>query len=125
MHEVQGVFCKTGKLWINRQIIERKKNVTWAESGWPNRTEGPEELLTHGLRPGSVVRRAGLELGQAGGRGWALGEVCAGPTGKQRGPPDLTEVVNAIAGSLQLVPTAGIEQELDADGGSEELAGST
>ena len=45
--------------------------MTWAESGWPNRTEGLEELLTHGLRPGSVVRRAGLELGQAGGHDWA------------------------------------------------------
>ena len=25
MHVAQGVFCKTGKHWINRQIAERKK----------------------------------------------------------------------------------------------------
>ena len=40
MHEVQGVFCKTGSLWIIRKIADLEKKPTRAESNWPNSAKG-------------------------------------------------------------------------------------
>ena len=50
------------------ELATEEKNTYRAETCWDNRAEGMEGVLTHGPRPGSVVREAcwgALGLGEA------------------------------------------------------------
>ena len=89
MHDLEGLFCKTGKSRIKLKSQMGKKQQQ-AESG------GRTGLLTLGSWPGSVERgRLGWGTGPAAWRCWAgeaagclpwasaqVGEEAAGPTGK-------------------------------------------
>ena len=73
MHEVQGCFCKTGSLCINRKFVDLEKNMNVPNlAGWPNmrkkrRAHGGG--LTHGLLAQSVL---GWPAGAGRGLlGWA------------------------------------------------------
>ena len=49
MHEAQGVFCKTGKLWINSKIVPRKKILKGPDLSSPTVGGGAVVRLTMGL----------------------------------------------------------------------------
>ena len=52
MHDLEGLFCKTGSLWINRQIRITGKNMNGPKLTGPEVHKGGAGAgLTHGLRP--------------------------------------------------------------------------
>src|SRR4051812_32828702 len=66
MHDPEGVFCKTAKLWKNRQIRSKEKNMHG-----PNllgQQQGKEAL---GVASPWAMARSMEEAGRKGRRAWA------------------------------------------------------
>ena len=71
MHELGGLICKTGNLWINGKIPGAEKKHMGAESGTGptvgrKKNRGAGEASPSGLRP-----RLEEDAGRGGGAGWA------------------------------------------------------
>ena len=71
MHELGGLFCKTGDLWINRKNVQAEKNIELGRN-WPAQREREKK------RRGRWPHPSGLGPGREGeaGRGRPAG---AGP----------------------------------------------
>ena len=73
MHDVQGLYCKTGKTLDNRQNRLEEKNMTWAKTAGPDaQVAGGRAYSPMGHGPGRHSRGGEGPTQGNGGRCWSL-----------------------------------------------------
>ena len=95
MHDLEGLFYKTAKHWINRKFDPRKKTLHGPNPVGPTGRGDLERLLTSGLGPaGGEGRPAGRW--QAGPLGYWIDRAPADPTGSRQGRVRSTEAAGCV-----------------------------